>query len=61
MRLRELFDAYDADGSGLLDAGELRRLVADLLPRATQADLLHFQVLKKGIWRCTHWMPLHLT
>ncbi|KAG2493237.1 hypothetical protein HYH03_008653 [Edaphochlamys debaryana] len=39
VRLRDVFDRYDANRNGRLDARELVRLVRDLLPDATDADL----------------------
>ena len=44
-RLRDVFDAYDFDGDGALNAGELTRFVRAALPDATDADARYFDVV----------------
>jgi hypothetical protein len=44
VRFQELFQSFDADGSGALDNRELGRLVRELMPTTTEAELRYFQV-----------------
>lgn len=44
VRLRELFDSHDMDGSGSLEAYELARLVKEVMPNASKQELLYFEV-----------------
>lgn len=44
MKLREVFEGFDADRSGRLSVRELGELVRALLPDPTPAELAYFQV-----------------
>lgn len=44
IRLRDVFDRYDYNRNGRLEARELARLVRDLLPGATEADFNYLLV-----------------
>lgn len=45
LRFHELFDAADADGSGVLESRELVALVKSLLPTAEHRQIAYFQVM----------------
>ena len=44
-RLREVFDAHDADGDGNLDARELNALLVDVVPSVSPAQERYFAVM----------------
>ncbi|GLI69348.1 hypothetical protein VaNZ11_013903 [Volvox africanus] len=43
LTLRELVDQFDSDGDGALDPGDVRRLLADVLPGATGAQTMYIR------------------
>jgi hypothetical protein len=47
LRFQEVFESFDADASGKLDGPELTRLIKELLPTVTLAELRYFQVLAR--------------
>lgn len=51
---RDLFRRYDVDRDGVLNRQELRRLIQEIMPRATSAQIRYFAV------RCMDYRNVHV-